>query len=134
MKTVFKYEFKFDDYFDVGLPINAEVLTCAKQGGKWFMWALVDTETMLTETRQFRLSGTGHDLSMGFSDDEHRTYYYITTYFEHRNGTEYLWHIFEINPPNSKNIMTDEEKNRLMDALGNSPIDNVDYTGKADKS
>lgn len=94
MKRVYKYEFPFGDYFELELPIGAEVLTCSKINGQWFLWALIIPDSHYpTQLRSFRLSGTGHNIE---DENSKLQYEYITTQFEVIDGRTFVWHIFEI--------------------------------------
>jgi len=71
MKKVFKYKLLFTDIAEVELPIGAQILTIDEQNkslenpseeNHLFIWAIVDDEEKRTETRRFRISGTGHPL------------------------------------------------------------------------
>lgn len=92
MKKVYKYEFPFENYFEIDLPIGAEILTCNKVDGKWFLWALVIPDSP-TQLRSFRLSGTGHNIE---DENSRLQYKYITTQFEVIGDHTLIWHIFEI--------------------------------------
>jgi len=61
MRTVYKYEVPFEDYFMLQLPKEASFLSFAEQKGNLFLWTLVDTEKAIT-SYNFRLTGTGHPL------------------------------------------------------------------------
>lgn len=96
MKKIFKFKLKFADRPEAILPINAEILTIDKQGNSMepeyseptlYIWAIVDDEETQTETRRFRVSGTGHPLG----DFELE---YINTFFIFDDSQVY--HVFEI--------------------------------------
>lgn len=67
MKRIFKYDIPVADYFELELPLNAEVLTFQSQRESFYIWAIInDEEGLNDEKRYFRLAGTGHDLTEDF--------------------------------------------------------------------
>jgi len=86
MLKIFKYPIKKEqnEYGDipVEMPFDAEILTIADQNGEAKIWAKVDPEAD-TETRYFKIVGTGHDVPEG--------YFYITTFHQ----GSFVWHVFE---------------------------------------
>lgn len=65
MKTIWKFPIEVTDRFELVLPVGARVIWVAAQGPEGaVLWAEVDTDAP-TETRRFRLVGTGHALVEG---------------------------------------------------------------------
>lgn len=60
-KRVFKYPFDVQDDVSITMPKGARILTVAAQYDRPCVWAEVNPDAS-PETRQFRLSGTGHAL------------------------------------------------------------------------
>jgi hypothetical protein len=87
MKTIYKYPVPIDDDFELDLPVGARLLCVDTQRGVPNLWALVDMDPGLgSETRRFRLAGTGHPL-----DD--RPLDYVGTFQLHRGSL--VFHLFE---------------------------------------
>jgi hypothetical protein len=86
MQTVYKYGIPLEDYFDLELPKNAQILTVQVQYEEPYIWALVNNE-LSTEKRKFRLAGTGHPIR----DKELK---YIGS-FQLENG-RFVGHLFEV--------------------------------------
>ncbi|MBU2060058.1 MAG: hypothetical protein KKB38_20300 [Gammaproteobacteria bacterium] len=86
MRTIWKYQIPIQDYFELELPKDAEILTVQMQYGIPCLWALVDP-TAQQEFRLFRLSGTGHPVETLNLD-------YIGT-VQQAEG-QLIWHVFEI--------------------------------------
>jgi len=82
MKSVWKYSL-FMGLTEVDLPVGAEFLHVAEQGGIPQMWVLIDPEAP-KETRQFEIRGTGSPV------EEQRTW--LGTW----QSPPYVWHLFEI--------------------------------------
>lgn len=66
MRKVFKYNLKVADKQQLELPIGATILTFDMQRERPVLWALVDPE-LPTETRMFRMAGTGHAIDGALS-------------------------------------------------------------------
>lgn len=67
MKTIYKYAIGVEDSQGIWMPWGAEILSVQCQGGRPFVWAMVDTMNTDRE-RRFVLVGTGHpcnDLERG---------------------------------------------------------------------
>lgn len=60
MKTIWKYELKNTDRQIIEMPANAIVLTVQVQYGGPCLWAIVNPNTKLKETRSFNIYGTGN--------------------------------------------------------------------------
>ena len=58
---VWKYELEIDDYIEIKMPIEAQVLYFDVQNEKPCIWVKVRPDYP-TETRRFRFAGTGHPL------------------------------------------------------------------------
>ena len=83
MKTIYKYQLTLSDN-PITMIKGAEILTVKLQNGTPTLWALVDTNEYLEESRLIVIRGTGHDI-----EDNAK---YITTYID----GPYVWHIFEL--------------------------------------
>jgi hypothetical protein len=96
-KTIWKFplaEWK-DAIYTVAMPEDARVLTVARQGDGWFVWAIVDPLADI-EKRYFQVIGTGWEFEDDY-DDNYKTQVarrYVTTLFEY----SFVWHLFEIVP------------------------------------
>ena len=88
MKTIYKYTIPVEDNFSLELPKGAEILTVQEQHGSPQIWALVNPDTSFTETRNFRLAGTGHLI------EEKEGLEYIGT-FQLSDGA-FIGHLFEM--------------------------------------
>ena len=86
MDAVWKFSFEIQDFITIEMPVGAEILHVGSQGDKGCIWARVTTGHK-KESRQFRLTGTGHPLDRNH-DIEH-----VGT-FETRGGT-FVWYLFE---------------------------------------
>ena len=86
MQTIWKFPVPVEDYFEVTMPVGAEVLSVQTQGGIPVMWAVVDSEFDV-EVRGFCLRGTGHPLD----GDEGR----FVGSFQLLGGS-LVYHLFEI--------------------------------------
>jgi len=89
MITIYKYDVPAEDYFELELPIGAQILTVQSQFGEPHIWVLGDTEKK-SEVRYFRLLGTGHDFKLN-SD---KVKQYIGTF--QIEGGMLVFHLFEI--------------------------------------
>jgi hypothetical protein len=90
MVTVYKYPIPIEDEFTLDLPIHSQILKVECQHGRPCMWALV-CPTHPTETRRFRLAGTGHPITQ---DPDRMTH--LAT-FQMAQGA-LVWHVFEVCP------------------------------------
>ncbi len=88
MQNVFKYTIPVEDYFSLDLPKGAKILTVQEQHGEAQVWALVNPDNP-TETRNFRLAGTGHPI-----EENPDTLDYIGTF--QLAGGSFIGHVFEI--------------------------------------
>jgi hypothetical protein len=57
-RTIWKYQLPVLERFDMALPVGAEILRIADQGGMLWMWVAVDT-TAPVEERRFHAFKTG---------------------------------------------------------------------------
>jgi hypothetical protein len=83
MKTIHKYTLTSQDY-TLTLPKGAEILTVKLQNGVPTLWAIVDTEEYLKDSRHICIVGTGWELNDNMK--------YIETYMEEY----FVWHVFEL--------------------------------------
>ena len=88
MQNVFKYTIPVEDYFSLNLPEGAKILTVQEQHGDAHIWALVNPDNP-TETRNFRLAGTGHPIK-----ESPDTLDYIGTF--QLAGDSFIGHVFEM--------------------------------------
>ncbi len=88
MQNVFKYTIPMEDYFSLDLPEGAKILTVQEQHGGAQIWALVNPDNP-TETRNFRLAGTGHPIK-----ESPDTLNYVGTF--QLAGGSFIGHVFEI--------------------------------------
>ena len=89
MLRVYKYSVPVEDYFGLDLPQGSKILTVQVQYGEPQIWALVNAQTQVVETRQFRVAGTGHPIEE--SEDELT---YIGTF--QLSGGGFIGHLFEV--------------------------------------
>ncbi len=71
MKIVYRYEANIpdNDIFSITVPIYSETLRCdIKDEGKNIVsvWCLVDPDEKMTESKVFRICGTGHPIKTGY--------------------------------------------------------------------
>jgi len=88
MRRIYKYPIPLG-YFSLGLPKGAKILTVHEQHGEPQIWALVNPDEPFTETRNFRVVGTGHPI--GENEEVLR---YIGTF--QLDGGNFIGHLFEI--------------------------------------
>lgn len=88
MATVYKYPVPLEGVFQLDLPKGARLLSFQAQRDEACLWALVDPEA-LSETRSFRLAGTGHPIDMPAA----RLAFVGTAQFR---GGSLVFHLFEI--------------------------------------
>ena len=89
---VWKYNIPNTSMFELEMPVNAQILSCANQNGSMVMWVAfdaTDTETVLMEKRAFKLAKTGSSLEHPFD-----TLKYIGTVMLW--GDSYVLHLFEV--------------------------------------
>jgi hypothetical protein len=83
MKTIYKYQLTLSDS-PITMPKGAEILTVKLQNDTPTLWALIDTDIYLEESRLIVIRGTGHPV-----EDNAK---YITTYMD----GPFVWHAFEL--------------------------------------
>ena len=88
MRTVWKFALGTVEA-RIEMPVGAEIVQFAAQGGRSTLWAIVDSDAR-RETRHFYLAGTGEAIPFEFNT-------YRGTCF---NGP-YVWHLFENTIPAS---------------------------------
>lgn len=85
--TIWKFPLKIEDRQTISMPVGAKILTCQTQGGKPFLWALVNSE-LETADRYIAIVGTGNPIA--FEESELK---YIST-IQIYNG-DLVFHVFE---------------------------------------
>jgi len=86
-QKIYKYQLETEDVQTIEMPHGAEILTIETQNRKPCIWALVDTNAIIT-TRTFEIFGTGHTVP----DNVNRKY--VGTY--QFQGGELVFHCFEL--------------------------------------
>lgn len=82
MVTIYKYPLKITDEQQIELPEDVRILTVQMQGGKAYLWAMVDTDAEKVK-RTIQIFGTG------ISVDPDGLAYIGTV---QRDG--FVWHVF----------------------------------------
>ena len=83
---IWKYEVPIQDFFEIEMPKDSEVLCVQMQRGKPCIWVRVVDPGSLPVKKSFAIVGTGNS----FNDNE---YFYVGS-FQQLDG--YLvWHLFE---------------------------------------
>jgi hypothetical protein len=59
MDKIFKYELPVLEKVSIILPKNANIIRCESVDGKFWLWAIVNTDESETEERNFELYKTG---------------------------------------------------------------------------
>lgn len=85
VREIWKFKVENEDC-KIDMPVGADILSVAEQGGHMFIWAMVDKEAK-RETRHFNVFGTGHIIKVN------PLMYFIGTVFM-KNGL--VFHAFEI--------------------------------------
>ena len=67
----------------ISMPHGARVVHFGQQGGELMVWAIVDADTVVEQTRRFQVVGTGHEFPEGAN--------YLGTTFQ----GPFVWHLFE---------------------------------------
>lgn len=99
MRVIWKYRLAVIAHGDIEMPMGADILGVGIQGSAITLWAMVDTETNLYQTRRIRVYGTGHNIQ------SHENLKHLGT-LQHtlrkpaagmkgREIVEYVWHVFE---------------------------------------
>ncbi len=86
MLQVFKYSVPTTDEFTLELPKDGKILHFGEQADSLCIWVLVDAQAS-TESRTFRLAGTGHPIETEGRLD------HIGCVTNHRGA--FVWNLFE---------------------------------------
>lgn len=86
---VYKYPLAITDYPSVVLPEGAKILHIGEQNGLAFLWALVDPGFSTDVQHDFRMVGTGHDIT---DEDAHRFPIHVGSFF--MRGGALVFHVF----------------------------------------
>lgn len=86
MKTIHKFLLEISDHPTVSMPVGAKILKLEVQDNDAYIWALVDTNRSMVESRFFYIRGTGHNCS-GLSHKQ----YIDTLFFE----SGLVFHVFK---------------------------------------
>lgn len=91
MKTIWKFELKFEEITKIEIPIGAEILTVQRdeKTNKPCLWAMVETHRQ-KEIRHIGLFGTGADLRVEIISKM----IYLGT-FQYQKGA-FIGHVFEL--------------------------------------
>lgn len=87
MRKVYKYAFKPAPTASIAMPAGAKILRFDMQYDMFCLWALVDPDSAVTETRKFIVAGTGNPI------DETTISSYIGTAMV-QDG-QFVFHCFE---------------------------------------
>lgn len=90
MKTIWKYDLKFEGIIELQMPKDAKILTVQldKKTNRPCLWVMVDLDAE-KESRFIELFGTGEKIPIDISIDRR----YIGTY-QYQNGV-FIGHVFE---------------------------------------
>lgn len=88
MNTVHKFPLAVQDMQDVAMPRGALILAVQTQRERLCLWALVDDAEARTESRRFRIAGTGHRIESALH------HHYVGT-FQLDDGN-LVFHVFEV--------------------------------------
>lgn len=89
MKSIWKYGLMPDSVQQVRMPHGAKILSVQTQKEEVCLWAEVDTDTELKETRFIECFGTGQPMVEGMGVER----VYIGTV--QTMGGELVWHFYE---------------------------------------
>lgn len=109
MNTIWKFPVPQEGEFSLDMPIGAQVLCVQTQYGEPQLWAAV-SKSVDIETRNFRLAGTGHEISPGLV--------YIGT-FQLFEGS-FIGHLFEIPQHKAESEIPDSSFDN--DTTGDGPF------------
>lgn len=84
-QVIWKFQFDVEDFFEISMPKDAQILTVQNQNETGTMWAIVNPNNE-TVKRCFVIHGTGHGANF-----EGKTY--IGTY--QTDDGQFVWHLFE---------------------------------------
>lgn len=89
MRTIYKYPFPIAGIgsIKVEMPRGAQILDVQKQGEKFYLWALIDTDEVVMKPQGFTIIGTGQEI------DKNATQYWIKYWKTIQDGA-FVWHIF----------------------------------------
>lgn len=97
---IWKYEIPVEDSFVLELPQGAKILHIDEQKSAMFLWALIDSNIVETETQKFKWFGTGQPI------DNVDSMSYIGSAV--CNGGIFVWHLFEVMEWESQKISKEE--------------------------
>jgi hypothetical protein len=83
VRAVWKFPLGAEVLTDLSMPADARIVHVDRQGAHGCIWAEVDTEATLSETRRFLVRGTGMEIPAGH---EH-----VGTWQE----PPFVWHLYE---------------------------------------
>jgi hypothetical protein len=86
---IYKYTIPVEDYFSLDLPAGAKILTVQAQRDEPQIWALVDSGQQSNVRHNFRVAGTGHNIT-----EDGDGLNYIGTFQLFRG--DFIGHLFEI--------------------------------------
>ena len=86
MKVIHKYKLNLVDEQTIPLPRYSTVLSAIAQHDAIVVYALVDTATIETHDKTFRIVGTGHH------HKDHAKWQYLATVTT--NSDLFVWHVF----------------------------------------
>lgn len=86
---IFKYKLEIKDQYDVLMHKDADIIKIDYQGGKPFLWAIVNTELPII-WRRFTVVPTGGDIPIHWQ----YTTKFVGTVLS-PGGGELVWHVFE---------------------------------------
>lgn len=89
-RVIWKFRFDVTDKPKITMPVGARILCVNVQGGQPYVWAEidnVDAAEIPTETRRFRMLGTGHEFDPGEAGR------YIGTFLMHEGYL--VFHMYE---------------------------------------
>lgn len=126
MRQVWKFPLAatWQDIARVEMPKGAQVVRLAVQENQSTLWAIVDPEQP-TETRDFKVFGTGHDLPPACG--------YVGTY----ESGPFVWHLFELFDADLPDDLPDDQARadyRLLLAEGYTPVGRMDVCKAAWKA
>ena len=88
MLKVFKYDLPIDNYSEISMPKDSQILSIQTQKENPVIWALVDPSAKMI-TRKFRFAGTGHPIL----HDKQELYHHGS--FQMACGA-LVFHVFEV--------------------------------------
>jgi hypothetical protein len=86
MKTIYKYDFRITDRFEIKMPSGANIIHVKLQRGNPYLWAMVDTNRDLV-SRFFAIFETGKPM-----EDNLKSYQHLGSFQQ----WPFVWHLFEI--------------------------------------